>query len=362
MPYIPGGLENVFPSELGEFENLMEEVEWNVMRFVGLPIIFIARGRHRTSPTSGEVPRLVAVQGEIDSSILYTPPSPRSPGYQLLKPSLSCITYYESYPIYHHPAGESASVSLLAHRIRHPGTRRTHSQAPRKSRAHSALPHGRGLLYISDKMIDIVRGPHIVNVSLGARRTMTLRTKMDAIATTTGNEQLVAMVMVVLPCAAPARPRPTFEQLTFVIGLETNARWVHCLRMDKRPENIKDSAERGPRISLTFRHNGTFLTPILPSSSSPAGQAQAQVQQLIFGQGPPGKTHALARPVVHGAEEAERLLAAFGTENHQSELDWDMAYGKWPAWRGVRCAALFSQRSRVGVVRLLWVCHSGALL
>ena len=125
----------------------MTEVAWNVTRhasrFVGLPIIPIARGRHTTSPTSGEIPRLVAVQGGIDSRILYTPPSPRSPDYQLLKPSLSCITCYESYPIYRHPAGESASVSLLAHSIRHPGTCGTHSQAPRKSRAHSALPHGR---------------------------------------------------------------------------------------------------------------------------------------------------------------------------------------------------------------------------
>jgi alkylated DNA repair dioxygenase AlkB len=41
----------------------------------------------------------------------------------------------------------------------------------------------------SDKTIDVVRGSFIVNLSLGARRTMTLRTKKDATANTTGNEQ-----------------------------------------------------------------------------------------------------------------------------------------------------------------------------
>ena len=53
-----------------------------------------------------------------------------------------------------------------------------------------------------------------------------------------------------------------------------------------------------------------------------------KVQQLIFGQGATGKTRAEAWPVVHGGEEAERLLAAFGAENHQSEFDWEKAYGE----------------------------------
>ena len=52
------------------------------------------------------------------------------------------------------------------------------------------------------------------------------------------------------------------------------------------------------------------------------------MQQLIFRQGTMGKTRAEARPVVHGGEAAERLLAAFGAENHQSEFDWEMAYGE----------------------------------
>jgi hypothetical protein len=101
---------------------------------------------------------------------------------------------------------------------------------------------------------------------------------------------------------------------------------MHSVHTDKRPENTKDPAERGPRISLTFRHIGTFLTPLSPSHSGPTGQEQARVLQHIFGQGATGKTRAEARPVVHGGEEAERLLAAFGAEKHQSEFDWENAY------------------------------------
>jgi hypothetical protein len=75
-----------------------------------------------------------------------------------------------------------------------------------------------------------------------------------------------------------------------VMGLETNARWVHGVHTDKRPENTKDPAERGPRISLTFRHIGTFLRPLSPCPSIRAGQERAQVQQHIFGHGVTGKT------------------------------------------------------------------------
>jgi 2OG-Fe(II) oxygenase superfamily len=180
----------------------------------------------------------------------------------------------------------------------------------------------------SDKTIDVVRGSRIVNLSLGARRTMTLRTKKDAIANanTAGNEQGGddgdGGATTGVQRTKQRVPLP--NNSLFVMGLETNARWMHSVHTDKRPENTKDPAERGPRISLTFRHIGTFLAPLSPSPSSPAGQAQ----QLIFGQGATGKTRAEAQSVVHGGEEAERLLAAFGSENHQSEFDWEKAYGE----------------------------------
>jgi 2OG-Fe(II) oxygenase superfamily len=175
----------------------------------------------------------------------------------------------------------------------------------------------------SDKTIDVVRGSRIVNLSLGARRTMTLRTKKDV----TGNEQGGDNGDVTGVQRTTQRV-PLPNNSLFVMGLETNSRWMHSVHTDKRPENTKDPAERGPRISLTFRHIGTFLTPVSPSPSGPAAQEQAQVQQYIFGQGATGKTRAEARPVVHGGEEAERLLAAFGAENHQSDFDWEKVYGE----------------------------------
>ncbi|KAF8492084.1 hypothetical protein F5888DRAFT_247777 [Russula emetica] len=290
-------VENVLPLELAEvvFEKLMKEVAWNVMHHRG-----------------GEVPRLVAVQGEIDAS--------------------------GNYPIYRHPADESPSLLAFSPTV---SAIRTHVEHTLQHPVNHVLIqlYRTGADYISehsDKTIDVVRGSRIVNLSLGARRTMTLRTKKDANANSTGNEQQggdddgdgTGGTATGVQRTTQRVPLP--NNSLFVMGLETNARWMHSVHTDKRPENTKDPAERGPRISLTFRHIGTFLTPLSPSPSSPAGQgqAQAQVQQHIFGQGATGKTRAEARPVVHGGEEAERLLAAFGAENHQSEFDWEKAYGE----------------------------------
>lgn len=258
---------------------------------------------------------------------------PPSPDDQQLKLS-PARAYYESYPIYRHPADESPPLLAFSPTV---SAIRAHVEHTLQHPVNHVLIqlYRTGADYISehsDKTIDVVRGSRIVNLSLGSRRTMTLKTKKDATANTTGNEQGGDDG----DDSGAATVRRTTQRVPlpnnslFVMGLETNARWMHSIHTDKRPENTKDPAERGPRISLTFRHIGTFLTPPpspFPPSSS-AGQYQAQVQQLIFGQGATGKTRAEARPVVHGGEEAERLLAAFGAENHQSEFDWEKAYGE----------------------------------
>jgi 2OG-Fe(II) oxygenase superfamily len=181
----------------------------------------------------------------------------------------------------------------------------------------------------SDKTIDVVRGSRIVNVSLGARRTMTLRTKKDSAQQEgQGDDEDGSIGVGGVVRRTERVPLP--HNSLFVMGLATNARWMHSVHTDKRPEDTKDPAERGPRISLTFRHIGTFLTP--PSSTAvgddSSSSPMAPQQQFIFGQGATGKTHTEARPVVHGGEQAERLLAAFGAENHESEFDWDKAYGE----------------------------------
>jgi alkylated DNA repair dioxygenase AlkB len=221
-----------------------------------------------------------------------------------------------SYPIYRHPADESPPLCPF-------------SPTVSKIRAHveRALQHPvnhvliqlyrSGADYISehsDKTIDVVRDSRIVNLSLGARRTMTLKTKKDSLHTTgddgdDGAEQQQ-------PTQRRTQRVPLPHNSLFVMGLQTNARWMHSVHTDKRPDSTKEPEERGARISLTFRRIGTFLTPASPHP------------QRIYGQGATHKTRAEAQPVVLGGAEAERLLAAFGAENHQSEFDWDEAYGE----------------------------------
>jgi len=222
-----------------------------------------------------------------------------------------------SYPIYRHPADESPSL-------------RPFSPTVSRIRAHveRALQHlvnhvliqlyRTGADYISehsDKTIDVVRGSRIVNLSLGARRTMTLKTKKDS---PHGGDDDGDGEQQRPPRLTQRVPLP--HNSLFVMDLQTNARWMHSVHTDKRPDGTKDPAERGARISLTFRRIGTFLTP--------APEQTPEHPQRIYGQGATGKTRAEARPVVQGGAQAERLLAAFGAENHQSVFDWDGAYGE----------------------------------
>ncbi|KAJ3523258.1 hypothetical protein NM688_g8758 [Phlebia brevispora] len=88
---------------------------------------------------------------------------------------------------------------------------------------------------------------------------------------------------------------------------------MHGVRTDKRPDKTKAEEELGERISLTFRHIGTYLTAD---------------QSRIWGQGARGKTKDDARPVVVGGEDALKLIVAFGEENHRSDFDWDANYGE----------------------------------
>lgn len=152
----------------------------------------------------------------------------------------------------------------------------------------------------SDKTLDIVRGSSICNVSLGAQRVMVLRTK------------------TVQPDDASRQTQriPLPHESLFVLGEKTNMRWLHGIRQDKRPnaeKSVEDRAYGGERISLTFRQIGTFLDPN---------------GDTIWGQGAVSKAQGQSRPVIHGdAQETERIIHAFGQENHATEFDWDGVYG-----------------------------------
>ncbi|KAF9025626.1 hypothetical protein BDZ89DRAFT_1135293 [Hymenopellis radicata] len=126
----------------------------------------------------------------------------------------------------------------------------------------------------ADKTIDIVRHPvsNIVNVSLGATRTMVLRHKDD-------DSQSDAFLQTI----------PLPHNSMFVLGLETNREWKHGIHPVR-----------------------TFLTKDL---------------SMIYGQGAVGKTRAEARPVVNGGQMVRHLIGAFGEENRDSQFDWDTVYG-----------------------------------
>ena len=113
----------------------------------------------------------------------------------------------------------------------------------------------------------------------------------------------------------PSQRIPLPHNSMFVMGLETNAKWLHGINPDNRPLTIKspeEQVEQGNRISLTFRHIGTFLT---------------KDATHIWGQGAKNKMKQDAGLIIDDAEENQRMLNAFGDENQKPNFDWEAAYG-----------------------------------
>lgn len=271
---------NMLPPELADvaFERMKTEVDWRTMHHRG-----------------GEVPRLVAVEGEVAED--------------------------GSFPVYRHPADESPPLSPFSPTV---ALIREHVQKILNHPVNHVLIqfYRSGKDYISDhsdKTIDVVRGSNIVNVSLGAQRVMTLRLKKDKTSkASSSGEQGSPSTQP--SNNAPGTPRPAQRiplphNSMFVMGLDTNAKWLHGINHDNRPfmsKSPEEQVEGGERISLTFRHIGTFLN---------------KDESLIWGQGAKGKTKEQARPVVYDKRQVGRIIHGFGEENQQSEFDWNKAYG-----------------------------------
>ena len=267
------------------FHALYHEVRWQKMYHAG-----------------GEVPRLVAIQGTVD---------PKD----------------GSKPIYRHPSDQSPPLLAWTHNI---NVVRIEAE---KVAGHE-LNHCLIQLYRngednisehSDKTLDIVRGSSIVNVSFGAQRTMRLRTKKGY--NPLGNSIPSNEAEKASTDIGSAKPEEDTQRITqripmphnsiFIFGLESNARWLHGINADKRRAEERSEAEKaynGMRISLTFRHIGTFLS---------------KDETEIWGQGARGKDKDVAGMVVSGDEkETERMIRAFGKENHEWEVDWNELYGE----------------------------------
>jgi len=248
----------------------------------------------------GEVPRLVAVEGEVAED--------------------------GSYPIYRHPSDESPPLSPFTPTI---ALIREHVQKVLNHPVNHVLIqlYRSGKDHISehsDKTVDVVRGSNIVNVSIGAQRVMTLRLKKDKTAVlpevSASSSQDLSSSEVQTHNNIPGIPRasqriPLPHNSMFVMGPETNAKWLHGINPDNRLITIKspeEQSEQGNRISLTFRHVGTFLT---------------KDATRIWGQGAKKKKKEEAGLVLHDTEETQRMLYAFGDENQKPNFDWEAAYG-----------------------------------
>ncbi|KAG6359063.1 hypothetical protein INS49_012583 [Diaporthe citri] len=282
------------PLASGLFERLCSEVHFQKMMHQG-----------------GEVPRFVAVQGELLED-----------GTQ---------------PIYRHPSDEALLCVPFTPAV---DAIRTQVEAKVGHKVNHVLIqcYRSGNDYISehsDKTLDVVPGSFIANVSLGAERTMAFRTKRDAPiekeSPDKGKEGSLPSAATgdSAPPTVPEEPSPTKRQTIRCpmphnslvrMGLATNSKWLHGIRPDKRPTSQKSHFELafgGYRISLTFRHIATFLS----STDNPD-------EPVIWGQGAVSKTRDGARPVTNGqTPEAVTLLKAFGKENHSSEFNWEEAYG-----------------------------------
>jgi nicotinamidase-related amidase/alkylated DNA repair dioxygenase AlkB/glutathione S-transferase len=263
-------INNLLDGELskGIFEKLRDDVRWQKMSHRG-----------------GDVPRLVAVQGEVakDGSIpIYRHPADESPPLLPFSPVVSQIRV--------------AVEKKLGHRVN-----------------HVLIQFYRdGNDYISehsDKTLDILPDTFIANVSLGAQRTMVFRTKK--ISQSNDGPDYTEGIEFRKVCRAPLPHNSMCK-----VGLVTNMRWLHGIRQDKRMRSEKSEAELaydGGRISLTFRKIGTFLD---------------KDQQKIWGHGATSKTKDDAKMVINGeTPDAEKMVRAFGQENHASEFDWAEAYG-----------------------------------
>lgn len=261
------------------FQDLFTEVHWQ-----------------RMYHAAGEVPRLVCCQGDIDDTD-------------------------GSMPVYRHPSDQSLPLlrwSPVVAKIK----QKSEERVGHKSNHALIQLYRSGQDHISehsDKTLDIVHGSKIVNVSLGAQRIMRLRTKRPTVmhdAALSSDKQKSAHARAEDDRSRVTQRIPMPHNSMFVMGLETNASWLHGIMPDKRPsaEHIPaESAYGNMRISITFRHIGTFL-----SADS----------RFIWGQGAVGKNKAEARPTVNGnSEESQTLINSFGIENQMTAPEWESIYG-----------------------------------
>ena len=202
----------------------------------------------------------------------------------------------ECEPVYRHPADEQPAFVEFTSTSKMLCT--VIEDIIRQNFNHALIQYyGNGDSYISeysDKTLDIQRGTPIVNLSLGATRTMILKPK----------DKSKEKQKIKLP-----------HNSLFIMGWNTNKKWLQSIKRDSRLESEKtpdENAFGGERISYTFRSISTFVTS----------------DGILFGQG------AMCKKLENFDSKREKIndsldmLKAFSIENHDGDFDWDLHYGK----------------------------------
>ena len=174
----------------------------------------------------------------------------------------------------------------------------------------------------SDKTLDIKRGSSIVTFSLGAQRTLILRSKLKTPKDSSS-------------CSSENSTRdiwkiPLPHNSLFILGSMTNKHFVHSIKEDKRSLNLKTTDELafdGQRISLTFRCISTFF-------DRTSGQLSGQGAPKEIGDSSSSKLNVESN-VSHFDSDTEevaeddysKLLTAFSAENKLIDFDWGHYYG-----------------------------------
>lgn len=270
---------DVLPQDMADeaFSRIDSEVEWNVMYHKG-----------------SQVPRLIAIQGEMREED-------------------------GALPLYRHPADEQPTMSPFTS-----FTQRCKEVI--ESRLNQPLNHVLIQKYRSghdnigehaDKTLDILKGSAVVNLSFGASRVMTLKSKADFSCPKLENPTKDAQLKrwhqkITLP-----------HNSIFVLGWQTNRDFLHSIRQNKRMSILKTASELAyeeQRISLTFRQIATYMDPKGNILGQGARKQSSQTHDVE------NNSSGISEDDL--ALQSRALLKAFSTENRSSKFDWDAQYGE----------------------------------
>lgn len=241
-------LENVLDPELARkaFEELQTTTPWTTMQHRG-----------------GDIPRLISIQGSYEHRRIVKHDGDRE-----------SIEEAMCYPLYRHPADSQLMCIQFTPMVQKVAdvlnSKYSHLLPPGGKFNHVLVQYYRtGIDIISehaDKTLDINKNAPVVNVSLGAARIMTLRTKdkvsEDVSFLTASQKRKLQVDRDGKPVAKRLSETVLLDHNTmFVLGMETNKKWVHGIRADKsQVGKDTESMQWDGRISLTFRSIGTFAT------------------------------------------------------------------------------------------------------